>query len=448
MSVFTSLPASFPPQDSAERALLLDWIRGSSLVYGPWKGFKKLYKDVETAYANGQRDPEILAALIARLDLAPLEKTVAKDSNFPPVLPGSFSGLQGEDNLLFTIRDNAALIVYDLSAPLEPREIFKWSPAAGPGYYARLLKEGNRLIFTSGDTIHLFDLEDPRKPRYVGLYKAGNFNAIAFAGDHVFLSDYSSLRVIQLPAPGQSNFTQVGRRDFQYGYNIVAKADLIAISHYSGRGYAISLVDVSNPTAPAVVGQINAQNPSAWQFVGDTLVRLDREQLVFTDLSKPDKPREIGKLRIQGAQNLYLNDGKAFVSCASWRPGLGYENKLRIVNIEQHHSPHLVGEFDGNAPHMAAYGDLLYLAGAGLKILDVADISRPQPVGKKPKHLTFAYLKRRARRLLRTLAQADSDAFVELSSAILQEAGRGHDAIDVDDQWVSAELTLGGGRWR
>jgi hypothetical protein len=449
MSAFTSLPASFPTSTEAERALLLDWIRGTSLVYGPWKGFKKLYKDVETAYANGQRDNEVLAALIARLDLVTLDKEPNAKGAFPPVLAGSFNTAIVEGDLLYAIQDSTSLVVYDLSNPLEPREIFRWSPPpTAKVHYHLLWIEGKRLIFGGGANLRAFDLTDPRIPRYVGKYNPGSFNSAAVVGDFIYAADYQSLKVFQMEATGQSSFVQQSNLPLQYSYNLTAKPGLVAVSHYSTRNYAISFIDVSNPSAPTVASQISSQNPNAWKFVGDSLLRIDREHLVFTDLSRPEKPREISRFRIEGAQSFHLRENTVFVACQSWQPGQGYQTKIRIVDISQPHSPRLIGEFETGAHLMASYGDLLYLVGNGIRILDVSDLSRPQPVGQRPKNATFAYLKRRNRRLLRTLAQADGDAFVALSSAVLKEAGAGHDALDLASQWVSAELVLAGGSWR
>ena len=58
----------FPPADAAARAEVIAWIRAVPLVYGPWQGFKRLYKDAELAWTNGTREPAIMAALLARFD--------------------------------------------------------------------------------------------------------------------------------------------------------------------------------------------------------------------------------------------------------------------------------------------------------------------------------------------------------------------------------------------
>lgn len=447
-----TLPAPFPPQNSADRDALLDWIRGVSLVYGPWKTFKRLYKDTETAFAEA-REIEIFGALMARLERAPFLDESADKTGAPPVVRGKFGALQIANGLLYAL-DEQDLVVFDLTAPLEPREIFRYAPTI-ESYTGnmRIWIEGARLVYGNNYAMQVFDLQNPREPQFLFTCNAGQGNGLAISGDHVYASDYENLRVLNFPASGTQALDEAGRMALQYSYNMAVKPGLVAVSHYGGRHYKITFIDVSNPAAPTQISQINAQNPSDWRFVGDTLVRIDGEKIVFTDLSSPKNPREIGSLRVRGARNFHVAGDVIYVYCSAWlqqNGSYGYENKLRVVDITQQHSPRLIGEFDAAAYQMAAHGELLYIVSGmdGLKILDVAEPSRMQPVGQRPKNATFAYLKRRSRRFLRVLAEADGNAFIALSTALLREAGAGRDALVLSENWASAELTLGGGaRW-
>ncbi|PQV63680.1 hypothetical protein B1R32_10919 [Abditibacterium utsteinense] len=458
--MFSSMPpAPFPPQNIAEKNALLAWISGVSLVYGPWKNFKRLYKEVETAFvngaangaANGERDSEIFAALIARLDLAPLGQEKIK-GEFPPIVRGGFDAIEIQNNYLYAIQNGDNLVVFDLSAPLEPREIFRWAPPVEANVYgSRLWIDGNRLIYGNAQLLRVFDLQNPRAPRWVFECAPGNANALGVVGDLIFASDYQNLRVLNLPKAGENALSEAGGVAVQYAYNLAAKTGLVAVSHYGNRAYKISFFDVSNPNAPLQVSQINAQNPNGWRFWGDILVRIDGENLIFTDCSNPKNPREISKIKVQGARKFHIAGERIFVACQIWNSDGNYrtEYKLRILDISQTHSPRLIGEFETPVSEMTSRDNLLYIAApGGIRILDVADSARPQPVGQKPSDATFGYLKRRARRFLRVLAEADGSAFIELSKAVLEAAGQGRDALDLKAQWVSSELVIGGGaRW-
>ncbi len=449
-----TLPAPFPPQTSADRDALLEWIRGVSLVYGPWQAFKSLFKSVETAYSTREsaRETEIFTALMARLENAPFIDEARGKTAAPPIVRGNFGTIRVAGDHLYALEGDQ-LVTFDLSSPLEPREIARYTPEKTEySYYSRLWIEGERLIYGSPYALRVFSLENPAAPRFLFESSTGMGNGFGIVGDQVFVSDYEKLRVLDLPKTGGGALSELGQVPFQYAYNLAAKPGLVALSHYAGRGQKITFFDVSDPAAPIQVSQINAQNPSDWRFTGDVLMRIDGENLVFTDLSRPKNPREIAKIKLDGVRTFHVAGEKIYVACSNYSQINGsyaYQLKLRVIDISQLHNPRLLGESETSATQgIASYQNLLYILDNGLKILDVSDPARMQSVGQRPKNVTFAYLKRRSRRFLRTLAEADESAFAELASAFLIEAGQGRDALDLKENWSSAELTLGGGaRW-
>jgi hypothetical protein len=448
------LPAPFPPANNENRDALLQWVRGVSLVYGPWKTFKRLFKDAEAAYSSGQQETEIFAALLARIDNAPFAEASADRKSAPPVVQGAFKSIQVANDLLYAIEGDDTLVVYDLSAPLEPREVFRYTPTTSSIYYgSQCWIEGERLVYGNAQLLRVFSLENPQQPQF--LFESGPIGSgqITVCGDLVFVADHQNLRVLKWPAPGAVAFTEVGSAPAGYPYNLVVKPGLVGISHWDTqrRRYANTFFEVSDSAAPVQISQINAVNPNQWKFQGDVLVRITGDELIFADISNPKNPRQISSFRVGGARNFHISGDKIYVSCYEWHNTDGryrYEYKVRILDISQVHSPRLVGEFESQAGQMAAYGDLLYVVDGGLKIFDVADASRVQSVGQRPKNGTFAYLKRRSRRFLRILAEADENAFVTLANAFLIESGQNRDALILKSNWSSAELTLGGGaRW-
>lgn len=448
------LPAPFPPVTNEDRDALLDWIRGVSLVYGPWKTFKRLYKDVEAAYSSGQRETEIFAALLARIDNAPFAEVLDARRSSPPIVRGAFKAIQVANDLLYAIEGNDALVVYDLKAPLEPREVFRYTPTTATPYYSfQCWIEGQRLVYGNSNALRVFSLENPQEPQFLFETGTGGSGYIALQGDLAFVTEQQRLRVLKWPALGSVAFTEVGSASAGYPYNLVVKPGLVGISHWDlqRRRYANTFFEVSDSAAPVQVSQINAENPSQWSFHGDVLVRIAGDHLIFADLSNPKSPREISKISVSGARNFHISGDRIYVGCYQWRQVEGryrYEYKVRILDISQVHRPSLIGEFEAQANQMASYGNLLYVVDSGLRIFDVSDASRVQPVGQRPQDKTFAYLKRRGRRFLRILAEADQETFVALGGAFLIESGSNRDALDLKCNWSASELTLGGGtRW-
>ena len=81
-----ALLIDYPPEDEEQRSLLLQWASETPLTYGPWRSFKRLYKQLEAVVmpyeegsVHGQRDTpfalptvdvELLGLILARLDNA------------------------------------------------------------------------------------------------------------------------------------------------------------------------------------------------------------------------------------------------------------------------------------------------------------------------------------------------------------------------------------------
>jgi hypothetical protein len=66
-SAAPSLPA-VPPEGPGPE--LLEWVRRAPLVYGHWRGWKQLFKRLDTAALDGRvEDPQVLAAILWRADV-------------------------------------------------------------------------------------------------------------------------------------------------------------------------------------------------------------------------------------------------------------------------------------------------------------------------------------------------------------------------------------------
>src|SRR5688572_28508074 len=60
---------AYPPASIAARDELLKFIRKTPIAFGTWREFKALYKEAE---ADPSADTQLLGALLARIDTAPL----------------------------------------------------------------------------------------------------------------------------------------------------------------------------------------------------------------------------------------------------------------------------------------------------------------------------------------------------------------------------------------
>ena len=442
-------PPSFPPADAAARADLIAWIRQTPLVYGPWQNFKRLYKEAETAFRDGTREPEILAALMARLDAQSLDK-VKGDA----AVAGNFGLMHFRGGYAYIISENNALQTFDLSAPMQPKLTASQPIELNFAYYY-----GNEFKFVAGHlwlqngpNLSAFDLSDPAKPEWLGLFETKAQYAL-FAGDNIVAfanTGENALRVMQLQG---ENLLVVGACDITFGEEyshasqMTVEANVVSLQYYryTGRSYQYftQTIDVSDPTNPRVTGtqQTNGRaNNATYTRAGAYGLSIENNALRLLDVADPQKPRELSKIAIAGARSFASDGAIAAIYCCQWNQS-GQQNTLRLVDLSDPKKLRLSGELAVGETNSLALSDGLLYASArdGLHIYDLSEPSRPQEIGKSPAPETFAYLKRRARRLLRLLSQTDEAAFCQLAAAFFA-AIQTRQNLDWEVNWIAADL--------
>ncbi len=155
---------------------------------------------------------------------------------------------------------------------------------------------------------------------------------------------------------------------------------------YIGDEKTFTIVDVSNPTSPTVVGKtppiptpgdvkdIAIHSDYAYVVTGrDTKLRV-------IDVSDPTAPAEIGSHQTPWwATEVDVSEGYAYVADDWWG--------LRVVDVRDPTSPTEVGYLETSRPAwasgVAVSGDYAYLAagGGGLQVVDVSDPTNPIEVG-------------------------------------------------------------------
>ena len=439
---------SFPPADAAARAQLVEWIRQTPLVYGPWQNFKRLYKEAETACIEGARETEVLAALLARLDAQPLEQ-VKGDA----ALPGQFSAMQTARGFGYVWAEGKTLQTYDLSAPSQPQLVSSWSLDQNEGFSAEIQIYGERLWLKYYQQLWLFDLSAPANPRFIGFYTTANYQN-SLAGNLIL--DWDTAGVLRVLEARGADLVEIGVCDFEpqpnspiYLNSLLGAPGLAFATFYdySRRNYAVQVVDLSDPAQPKMAARWNGQNFAGVQvFDGVAFVQSGNE-LQLSDLSNLNATKPVGKIKLDGLRAFTVDGTRAVAFCQQWSQN-GYTVQLKMLDISRPSAPRLTGQHDLpddlSFAGMALHGDALYLcARDGVHIFDVSEPSRAQEIGKSPTPQTFAYLKRRGRRLLRLLSQTDDSAFAELASAFFSEiANRAN--LDFDNNWIAADLVAAG----
>lgn len=442
--MISTAPPAFPPADDAARAALLDWIAATPLVYGPWQGFKRLYKDAETAFINGTREPEILAALLARLDAQTLD--VAQSD---AALPGRFGALGAAQGFGYVWANGKTLETYDLSSPAQPQLVSRWELGESEGISPEITLHGALLWLNYGNRFWLFDLANRAAPALVGAFTSPYYiNDIA--GEH--LACWDGERAVRVLEARDGNLVEIGICDFGgaedqqiYVNDVLASPGLASASFYDyqSRNYMRQIVDLSDPTNPKLGERARGDYYANINVIGDIAYNQNDNDWQLWDISNPNALKKLGKIRLSGMRMLSYQTGRVAALCMEWGNG-GYQTQIRLIDVSRPSAPRLIGQHDineiGSPLSLALAGDTLYLsAGDGLHIFDISDPARAQEIGKSPSAQTFAYLKRRGRRFLRLLSQTDETAFCQVAAAFFA-AIQTRTNINWDDNWIAADL--------
>ena len=438
-------PPPFPPADAAARAELCDWIGQTPLVYGPWQGFKRLYKEAESAFVEGTREPEILAALMARLDSQPLEKA-SNDA----ALPGNFSAIGSANGYGYIWANNKTLETYDLSSPAQPQLVSRWNSGESEGFSVGITIHGARLWLQHGPRFWLFNLAEPAAPQLLGEFKTSYYHS-AIAGERVVCWDGE--RAVRVLEARGGELVEVGVCEFESGEerqiyvnNLMAGPGFASASFYdyAARTYMLQMVDLSDPTQPKLGARTRGDYYATIRALGDLGLNQSGENIQFYDLSNLTALKKIGSIKLAGMRLLARDGDRIAAFCQEWQHGGNWQTQIRFVDVSRPSSPRLIGQEDvadlGSVSGMALEGGTVYLCAAnGLHIYDATDPARAQEIGKSPSAQTFAYLKRRARRFLRLLSQTDEAAFCSVAAAFFARI-RDRRNLDWDNNWIAADL--------
>ena len=469
----------------------LPLLRTAPLTFGTWGDLKRLYKDLEADPDPSPARRDALAALIARLDCAPL----IYDRETPSVELGDRQWVGGgavqNGRGIFAV--NMAVRTADFNGQVD-----RLRPQAGKpldlerqGGQTQIVWAGptGAAVFSADDKIQMIDVSDFANPRWrgsVGGKKLGlivnnplsNLASIAGGdgvvyavcnhktndGFHVIsLADPDAPQIVgSLPLAGASRVVTLP------GGSLVAVLATgpvtpnlvgsflarVGVKVPSGEVRQLYIIDVSQPDAPRIVSalpldhdnQMTASDDGLLYVVGkrDTGNRYDPARLFFAvSVADPAAPRLVGQTAMTipyGVGAMVAYKGIVYVA-----PQYG---RIQVVDARDPRAPKVGRELTVSyANQMICDGETMYLIAQSrlyLLHLGAEGTATPSAYGTPPSPQTLGYMKRRARRYLTTLAQKSPDQFVALATRYFAEPGDGG-KFDPAYQWVALDLLFGAG---
>jgi len=452
----------FPTAAADEQELVRRFAREAPLVYGYWRHVKGLYKDAEPA-----SQPEVLGSLIARFDAVPLHAPTG-GSPLDWIEVWGVTGMAVAGQRLF-ISTQAGLRIVDVSNPGAPALLC--SENLGMVHAVALFGDLAYLLLTRRRML-ILDVSDPTRPQDVGELRIPQAASLEISGGYLYLVETATrLRVFDLSEPRQPK--EVGGVDLPDAGGVVVSGDRAYVCTRDGFHMRAGLyvVDITTPAQPALLGQVRT-NAGGLLIAGRYLRTTRRDQrLWIADAGAPATPAGDARKGLLGWIHRLSSGGSAGATdllgvphtetsvvgtphAAVTHRGFAYVGapygSLSVLALDHPDGPQKVGELPvSSAQAMVIRGDLLYVSDyRNLHVFDITNPAQPARLGQRPSARTFAYMKRRARRVLRKLSRQDPARFVEAAFHALREPGLGRETLDPALHWVTVDLLYGsGGRY-
>ncbi|PWB68537.1 MAG: hypothetical protein C3F15_16150 [Holophagae bacterium] len=210
-------------------------------------------------------------------------------------------------------------------------------------------------------------------PELVGHWPYGPATAVAVSGDNAYVGSGRTLLIADVSDPSAPGL--VGEVTFPGDVADVAVSGSYAYVAAGG----LYVIDVSTPSAPVVVGDYSTLG-TAVAVAGDYAYVVGVGLGLYTfleviDVSTPSAPIEVGWVETTcGWADVAVSGSYAYV--VGW-------GGLNVIDVSTPTAPVVVGSLDGiDGRAVAVAGSLAYVAGyAGLAVIDVSTPSAPVEVG-------------------------------------------------------------------
>ncbi|TFG40108.1 MAG: hypothetical protein E4H44_00785, partial [Candidatus Aminicenantes bacterium] len=330
-------------------------------------------------------------------------------------MPGVVRDIVVAGELAFVACDKRGLAVVDVSDPRTPIQV----GFVMTGDALDLAVHGELVLVVAGfGGLLAIDVAEPRKPRVVWDYPttAAAVEVLTHDGVAYLLGD-GGVVAIDLVGPQVPSVVSRFVEDRQ--------PEALALDgnrlFVTGFDRGLDVIDISNPSAPVVLGRASGSASSGWHIdVEDGLAAVANGQLYLLDVADPTQPTFLASLETPGEamasivrdRKIFVSDGSSGVSVVDvadpsrpliidqWVTGVGPArveregdlvvvagpSALEVLDLSQPETPVVRGRFESanNIQDLALEGSLAFVAdlGFGLRIVSLKDRSDPIQIGE------------------------------------------------------------------
>ncbi len=330
--------------------------------------------------------------------------------------PGAAQDVHVVGQLAYVADEDGGLRIVDVSDPAAPAAVGNIGVPGASAMHVQVV--GNLAYVAHGDAgLVTVDVSDPAAPVMLSRVESPRTTySVHVVADRAYVADSGMLRIVDVthpaaPVPMNSYSTWMGPRDVQVVGDLAYVAgrhgglEILDVSEPAPRDAVVGrfatadgagrvnvvgdlayvsqvdgweIVDVSDPAAPAPVGDYHRWNIGAEvQAAGNFAYALDDYHLRIFDVSDPAAPVLRGALRTATlGGSIDVVGGLVYIAT---------NRGLEIVDVSDPTSPAVIGSFDtpGWGQDVQVVGNLAYVADydGGFQIIDVSDPTAPTAVG-------------------------------------------------------------------
>ena len=295
------------------------------------------------------------------------------------VAGGDAGGVVVAGTIAYVADRNWGLEVVDLSSPASPVQVGFYNPLA---YADGVSVTGNYAYVAAGlHGLRIVDISDPARPRQVGKYDTQSYaKSVVVDGDYAYVAANSvgngqGLHVVDVRDPARP--ARAGFLSDPVDRDIALAGGIVYIADEHG----LALFDVSDPTAPKKLSFLPTRTGSGMNnAVGVAVsgnvafVAIEQLGLLTVDVSNPSAPAVIGHVQWPGAfaQDVVVAQGKAFVADQS---------ALTVLDVSNPRTPVWLKSYptSGFEESLTLAGNQAFVAsgGAGLSVINVSNPGSP-----------------------------------------------------------------------
>lgn len=283
------------------------------------------------------------------------------------------SSLAAADTHLY-IANRYGLQIVDVSNPTHAVEVGTY---LSDGVQAVAVLD-NHAYIGSVDGMHILDVADPTRVTIVATWQSRPVHSIAVFDDHAYLGGFDDLRLVGISDPtkpvlvGEVRTTQLR----SMSPHSLAVAD--GYVHFASYSVGLATVDVTDPSLPTVVGELNSSAGVDQVVVAGTVAYAKGYDTVkLLDISDPAKPALLSSLALGPGGTLWAAGDRVY---------LADSDGLRVLDVSDPSNPVVISSSSDalpNASRIVAGGNHVYVSCHSrhgtpiVRIIDVGDPSSP-----------------------------------------------------------------------